>query len=104
MERYDNVLVVEAPYDWDDLGNWTAVPRLKGTDSDGNTIDGEHLGIETENSIVRSENGHLIVTVGMKDCIVVHTDDATLIADKNNEGAIKDVVAELKRLKMEKYL
>ena len=104
MERYDNVLVVEAPYQWDDLGNWSAVPRLKGTNSEGNTIEGDHLGIDTENSIIRSENGHLIVTVGMKDCIVVHTADATLIADKNNEGAIKDVVAELKRLKMDKYL
>ena len=104
MERYDNVLVVEAPYAWDDLGNWTAIPRLKGTDDDGNTIEGDHLGIDTENSIVRTENGHLIVTVGMKDCIVVHTADATLIADKNNEGAIKEVVAELQRRKMDQYL
>ncbi len=104
MERYDNVLVVEAPYQWDDLGNWTAVPRLKGSDEKGNTVDGEFLGIDTEHSIIRSEDGHLIVTVGMKDCIVVHTPDATLVADKNNESAIKQVVAELTRLKMDKFL
>ena len=104
MERYENVLVVEAPYQWDDLGNWTALPRLKGTDEQGNTIDGEFLGIDTEHSIIRSEQGHLIVTVGMKDCIVVHTPDATLVADKNNESAIKQVVAELQRRKMDKYL
>ena len=30
MEHYDNVMVVEAPFEWDDLGNWTAVPRLRG--------------------------------------------------------------------------
>lgn len=104
MEQYDNVLVVEAPYQWDDLGNWTALPRLKGTDDNGNTVDGEHLGIDTEHSIIRSEDGHLIVTVGMKNCIVVHTPDATLVADKNNEAAIKQVVAELERRKMEKFL
>ncbi|MFK7768271.1 MAG: mannose-1-phosphate guanylyltransferase [Mariniblastus sp.] len=104
MEHYKNVLVVEAPYQWDDLGNWTAVPRLQGADENGNTIDGEFLGIDTEHSIVRSSDGHLIVTVGMKNCIVVHTPDATLVADKNNEGAIKQVVAELERLKMDQYL
>lgn len=104
MERYPNVLVVEAPYSWDDLGNWTAIPRLTGTDDHGNSCNGEFLAIDTENSIIRGENGHLIVTVGMKDCIVVQTSDATLVADKNNESAIKQVVAELQRRKMEKYL
>ena len=104
MERYENVLVIEAPYEWDDLGNWSAIPRLKGVDPSGNTVDGEHLGIDTENSIIRTENGHLIVTIGMKDCIVVHTPDATLVADKQNENAIKDVVAELERRKLEHYL
>ncbi|MEM7784808.1 MAG: UTP--glucose-1-phosphate uridylyltransferase, partial [Planctomycetota bacterium] len=67
MEHYDNVLVVEAPFQWDDLGNWSAMPRLLGTDAQGNTIQGEHLGLDTENSIVRTEDGHLIVTIGMKD-------------------------------------
>jgi mannose-1-phosphate guanylyltransferase len=104
MERYKNVLVVEAPYQWDDLGNWSALPRLKGVDEAGNTIDGDHLGIDTENSIIRTQNGHLIVTIGMKDCIVVHTPDATLVADKHNENAIKEIVAELERRKMQDYL
>ena len=104
MERYENVLVVEAPYQWDDLGNWSALPRLIGTDDSGNTVDGEHLGIDTENSIIRTDDGHLIVTIGMKDCIVVHTPDATLVADRHNENAIKQVVAELEQRKLQKYL
>ncbi|MDG1873536.1 MAG: mannose-1-phosphate guanylyltransferase [Mariniblastus sp.] len=104
LERYENRLVVEAPFQWDDLGNWTAIPRLKGTDDQGNSVDGEHIGIDTENSIVRTENGHLIVTVGMKDCIVVHTPDATLVANKRDESAIKQVVAELERRDMKGYL
>lgn len=104
MERYQNVLVVEAPFQWDDLGNWTAIPRLTGTDEQGNSITGSSLNIDTENSIIRAADGHLIVTVGMKDCIVVHTPDATLIADRNNEAAIKQVVAELENRKMDHYL
>ena len=104
MEHYENRVVVEAPFEWDDLGNWTALPRLKGVDEDGNTTDGRHLGIDTENTIVRSDNGHLIVTVGMKDCIVVHTPDATLIANREDEASIKKVVAELQRLDLTEYL
>ena len=97
-------MVVEAPFQWDDLGNWSAIPRLKGVDEAGNTIDGEHIGIDTENSLVRTENGHLIVTIGMKDCIVVHTPNATLVADKNQEQSIKQVVAELERRGLDQYL
>jgi len=104
LERYENRLVVEAPFQWDDLGNWTAIPRLKGTDEHGNSVLGEHIGIDTENSIIRTEDGHLIVTVGMKDCIVVHTPDATLVANKDDEAAIKEVVAELERRDMKRYL
>ena len=104
MERYDNVLVVEAPYQWDDLGNWSAVPRLMGEDDNGNTISGQHLGIDTEKSIIRSDDGHLIVTLGMKDCIVVHTPDATLVADRKNEPAIKQIVKELEKLDWNQYL
>ena len=104
MEHYTNVAVVEAPFEWDDLGNWTALPRLKDQDESGNTIDAKFLGIDTENSIIKCDNGHLIVTVGMKDCIVVHTPDATLVADRNNEGAIKKVVQQLEQRQWNEYL
>lgn len=104
MERYENVCVVEAPFDWDDVGNWTAVPRLSGVDGRGNATAGKHLCIDTENSVVRSDNDHLVVTLGMQDCIVIHTPDATLVADKRDEAAIKKVVAELEARQWDDYL
>lgn len=104
MEQYDNVVVIESPFEWDDLGNWTSLPRLRGVDDEQNTIDAKHLGIDTECSIIKSENDHLIVTVGMKDCIVVHTPDATLIADRKHEGQIKQVVKRLEENKWEEFL
>ena len=104
MERYDNVKVVEAPFNWDDLGNWTALPRQRGVDDDGNTIDAKHLGIKTENTIVRSDDDHLIVTVGMEDCIVIRTADATLVANRKDEAAIKEVVKQLGEKGWKEYL
>lgn len=97
MENYDNVLVVEAPFSWDDLGNWTAVPRQKGVDQDGNTLVGKSLAVDTTGTLVYGDDDHLIVTVGLEDCIVVRTENATLIATKKDEAKIKQVVAELEK-------
>jgi mannose-1-phosphate guanylyltransferase len=97
MEKAPHVVVIEAPFDWDDLGSWQALSRLKGVDKDGNTLIGRHLGIDTKNSIVRTDEGHLVVTVGIEDCIVVHTDDATLVAHKDQEEAIRNVVKQLEQ-------
>lgn len=104
MERHENVCVVEAPFDWDDVGNWTAVPRLSGVDEAGNSTQGKQLCLDTRDSIVRSTDDHLVVTLGMENCIVIHTGDATLVADKSDEAAIKRVVSELERLNWEQYL
>ncbi len=107
MERFENVLVVEAPFEWDDLGNWSALPRLRGCDENGNTLSGHALTIGTRNSIIHCEKSseeHLVVAVGMEDCIVVHTTDATLVANRQDEAAIKDVVRTLEQKKWERYL
>jgi mannose-1-phosphate guanylyltransferase len=91
MERYQPVVVIEAPFTWDDVGSWQALARSVGVDSGGNAVLGRHLGIRTRDSIIRSTNEHLVVTLGMNDCIVVHTPDATLVADKQQEEAIREV-------------
>jgi mannose-1-phosphate guanylyltransferase len=95
MEHYQPVVVIEAPFTWDDVGSWQALSRSQGTDADGNTAIGKHLGIRTTGSIVRTTGEHLIVTLGLENTIVVHTPDATLVADKSQEEAIRDIVKEL---------
>lgn len=104
MENAEEVVVIEAPFEWDDVGSWLALPRLRGTDDDGNTIVGRHLGIETKDSVIRSEGDHLIVTVGLKDCLVVHTPDATLVADKTQEERVREVVKQLEANGWDQYL
>jgi mannose-1-phosphate guanylyltransferase len=104
MERYPNVLMIEAPFDWDDLGSWSAVPRLQGSDAQGNTIQAKHMGINTAHSIIRAEDGHLVVTLGVQNLIVVHTSNATLIAHRDDEAAIKDVVARLEQNQWHEFL
>lgn len=104
MEHATDVAVIEAPYDWDDLGGWQSLARLRGTDDDGNTIVGKHLGFNTNGTIVRTDDEHLVVTLGLKDCIVVHTENATLVANKNDEESIRKVVKELESRGWGEYL
>lgn len=104
MERATDVAVIEAPFDWDDVGSWQAIARLRGADELGNTVTGSHLGLATEGSIIDTHGDHLVVTVGVQNLIVVHTPDATLVADKNQEESIRRVVKLLEEKGWTHYL
>ncbi|MEX2187906.1 MAG: mannose-1-phosphate guanylyltransferase [Pirellulales bacterium] len=95
MEHAKNIVVIEAPFAWDDVGSWQSLSRLSGADADGNTIAGRHIGIGTRGTIVRTDDEHLVVTIGLEDCIVVHTPDATLVARKQDEEAVREVAKQL---------
>ena len=104
MEHATDVAVIEAPFEWDDLGGWQSLARLAGSDENGNTIIGKHLGLDTSGTIVRTDDEHLVVTLGLKDCIVVHTPNATLVANKHDEEQIRQVVKQLEELGWTEYL
>jgi mannose-1-phosphate guanylyltransferase len=104
MEKARNVAVIEATFEWDDVGSWHAIARLRGADADRNTICGKYLGLNTEDTIVRTTDDHLVVTLGLKDCIVVHTPDATLVANRRDEESIRRIVKLLEERGWTEYL
>ena len=104
LERASDVCVVEAPFEWDDVGSWQALPRLLGSDEQGNTIDGPFCGIDTHGCIVRTTSDHLVATAGLTDCIVVHTPDVTLVARKGDEDAVRQLVALAERQGLSRYV
>jgi mannose-1-phosphate guanylyltransferase len=95
MEKYPNVVTIEAPFPWDDVGSWQALSRLHEPDDQGNTVVGEHLGIDTKGAIIHAQPGHTIVTIDVDDLIVVQTTDATLVAPKHAQERVREVVREL---------
>jgi mannose-1-phosphate guanylyltransferase len=104
MEHATDVAVIEAPFEWDDLGGWQSLARLVGEDDNANAIVGKHLGLDTKGAIVRTNDDHLIVTLGLEDVIVVHTPNATLVANKHSEEQIRQVVKKLEELGWSEYL
>jgi mannose-1-phosphate guanylyltransferase len=104
MERAEEVAVIEASFRWDDVGSWQSLERLRGQDADGNTLVGNCLAVDTQRAIIRSEGDHLVATVGMKDCIVVHTPTATLVANRRDEEAVRKIVQLLAEQGRQEYL
>lgn len=103
MERSDDVLVIPGDFGWNDIGSWDTLGAIYDTDDKGNIIKGEHLNIDTENSIIFSDK-RLIATVGIKDLIVVETEDAVLVCQKNRAQDVKKVVNILKEQGKDEYV
>ena len=72
--------------------------------ADGNTVRGNHCGLETKSSIVITDPGHLVATIGLENLIVVQCGDATLVADRTNEEAVKQLVERMRQLGFEQFL
>ncbi|GAB4143565.1 MAG: mannose-1-phosphate guanylyltransferase [Planctomycetaceae bacterium] len=105
LERARDVVVMQAPFGWDDVGSWLSLPRLLGEDDQGNTIDARHVGLDTSGTIIRSTDpAHLIATLGIDDLLVVHTPDATLVARKDDENAVREIVKLLEEQGDEQFL
>lgn len=97
MERATNVRVVEATFDWDDVGSWLAMERLHAQDDDRNTVLAKHVGIDTSRCVLSAEDGHLLATVGVDDLVIVHTADATLVCARDRVADVKELVQALER-------
>ncbi|MCA9024207.1 MAG: mannose-1-phosphate guanylyltransferase [Planctomycetaceae bacterium] len=104
LERADNICLLEAPYTWDDVGSWHALERLHPQDEHGNTVVNLHCGVDTSGCIIRGEKEHLIATLGVRDLIIVHTQDATFVASKHDENAIRQLIQKLRESGYEQYL
>lgn len=104
MESYKNVVMIEAPFPWDDVGSWQALSRLHEPDANGNTVVGSHIGIDTKGTIIHAQDGHTIVTIDVDDLIVVQTPDATLVAPKHAEERVREAVKALEERKLDDLL
>ncbi len=103
-QAVQDVLVVETPYRWDDVGSWLALERLNPQDADGNTVLATHAGLHTHNCVIAADDGHLIATIGVDNLLIIQDGNATLIADRREEATVKQLVEMLKKKGMDKYL
>lgn len=96
MENDNKTVVVSGDIGWSDIGSWSVLKdSLIGT-PDSHYVKGEHLDIGSKNLLVYGSK-KLITTIGLKDLIIVDTDDVILICDKNNTQQVKKIVEDLEK-------
>lgn len=103
MEKADHIYILTSAFGWDDVGSWLAVGRIKKTNELGNVVNGNVITVETQNSIIQGSR-KLIAAVGLENMIIVDTDDALLVCDKEHAGSIKKVLENLKICNRTEYL
>jgi mannose-1-phosphate guanylyltransferase len=95
MEKADRVLVVEAGFDWDDIGSWRALANYFEKDKRGNAANRAITAIDSSNNIVFEEDGTTIALLGVNDLIIVRTRDALLVCHRHEAERIKDLIGKL---------
>jgi len=107
-QKATNFFVVEAKYEWHDVGDFKILWSVGQKDKDGNSVvtseEGQWLGIDTFESMVISEGKRMVATLGLTDMIVVATDDAVLVAPKSQAQKVKKIVEKLKADKKTEFL
>ncbi len=99
-ERSRNIVCVPMDISWSDLGSWDAVYEIAKKDSNGNYTKGNIYQVDTKNSLIYSEDNKLICTLGVKDIFVVDSGDVILILKRGYGQKVKDLVENLKTLKV----
>ncbi len=98
MEHAQNVVVADGSFEWDDLGSWTALARHLKPDPEGNCAMADFIHVDAARNIIydaRTKNRTPIAIVGLRDSILVQTDDAVLLAHKSQAQKVKELVKKM---------
>src|SRR5258706_13755584 len=99
MEHAQNVIVADGDFEWDDLGSWNALAHHLKADPEGNCAVGDFIHVDAARNIIfdaRTKDRRTpIAVVGLRDSLLVQTDDATLLAHKSQAQKVKELVKKL---------
>lgn len=104
MEKTRDLLCLPANFDWCDIGHWRTVKDILSEKNDDNIIKGKYIGLESNGNLVYSYTNKLIATIGIKNTIIIETDDAVLVCPKDKAQDVKKLVDKFKKSGLNKYL
>lgn len=96
-EREERMAVVPTALEWSDVGHWRSVKEIVGRHTGLETRPENQISVDTENCFVIAGSGRLVVTVGLKDHVIVDTEDALLIVHEDAAQKVREALEEMKR-------
>ncbi len=92
----EDVLILKAPFDWSDVGQWASLKQLREENAHDVVVEGaRHVGIDSSDCIIYGPANKLITTIGMERVVIVDTGDALLVCDKDRAEEVKLLVEKL---------
>lgn len=95
MEKTDRALVSPLAIAWSDVGSWSALHDTLPKDLLGNVLQGDVVAADTSDTLVMAQS-RLVVTLGLRDHLVIETKDAVLVARRDSDQEVKEIVSQLK--------
>ena len=92
MEKADNIYVIPAQFEWNDLGSWDALFEIFSKKENDNIIRGLGTVLDGENNFIHS-NEKFTAVIGLDNIVVVNTNDATLVVPRDKVEKVKDLVS-----------
>jgi mannose-1-phosphate guanylyltransferase len=94
LERSSNVVVMPGSFQWDDVGTWAALARVRARDERGNAASGSAVLVESDDNVVYAD-GTDVVLYGVRDLVVVVRNGLTLVTTKESAADLKTLISRL---------
>jgi len=104
VEKSEKVVMIPAEIGWNDVGSFSSLYDVTKKDEDENVIVGNVVNVDTKGSIIFGSENRLLAVLGLKETIVIDTDDATLVCPKERAQDVKRIVDDLKEKGSEKHI
>ncbi len=105
LEKEEKLLVVPADFGWADIGHWRAVRDILADDPETDVVKGAHVGVDSGGNLIYSFSGKLVATAGVRDMIIIETEDAILVCPRDRAQDVKKIVGAIENdRKLQKYL
>ena len=105
MEKAERVAVIPADIGWSDVGSWAAAWELAGKDADGNAARGaQAIWVDANGNLAVVPEGRIVALLGVSDLVVVEAGDALLVCPRERAQDVREIVGELERRKLDRFL
>jgi mannose-1-phosphate guanylyltransferase len=94
MKHTSSMILLEAKFDWSDLGSWDSLWQISEKDDKNNSINGDIIALDVTNSYIHSDQG-IVAAIGLDNAIIINKNNMILVADRLKAQGIREAVNQI---------